>query len=81
MSDDRISLNVQQNFNGRNEHIQIFNKSNNKVGRNLFVNRFQSLNKKIDYSWLNDLFESFKKNAKIYFYNHATFTLYQGFPW
>ena len=60
MSDDWISLNVQQNFNGRNEQIQIFNKSNYKVGRNLLVNRFQSLNNKIDYSWFNDLFESFK---------------------
>ena len=44
VSDNWISLNVQQNFNGRNQHIQIFNKSNYKVGRNLLVNRFQSLN-------------------------------------
>ena len=33
MSDDWISLNIQQQFNGRNEHIQIYNISNYKVGR------------------------------------------------
>ena len=81
LSDDLISLNVQQNFNGRNEQIQIFNKSNYKVGRNLLANWFQSLNNKIDYSWFNDLFESFKIKCKIYFYNHATFTLYQRSFW
>ena len=64
MSDDWISLNVQQNFNGRNEHIQIFRKSNYNVGRNLLVNRFQSLNNKIDYSWFNDSFESSKIKCK-----------------
>ena len=64
MSDDWISLNVQQNFNGRNEQIQIFNKSNYKVGRNLFVNRFQSINNKIVFSWFIDSFESFKMKCK-----------------
>ena len=64
MSDDWISLNDQQNFNGRNEHLQIINKSNYKVGRNLLVNWFQSLNNKIDYSWFDDSFESFKVKCK-----------------
>ena len=63
-SDDWISLNDQQNFNGRNEHLQIINKSNYKVGRNLLVNWFQSLNNKIDYSWFDDSFESFKVKCK-----------------
>ena len=71
MSDDWISLNIQQNFNARNEQIQIFNKSNYKVGRNLVVNRFQSLNNKINYSWLNDSFESFKVKCKNLIFNHA----------
>ena len=35
MSDDWISLNLQQNFNGRNDYIQIINKSNYKVGRTI----------------------------------------------
>ena len=42
MSDDWISLKVQQNFNGRNKQIQIFKKLNYKVGGNLLANRFQS---------------------------------------
>ena len=64
MSDDWICLNDQQKFNGRNDHIQIVNKSNYKVGRNLLVNRFKSLSNKIDYSWFNDSFESFKVKCK-----------------
>ena len=64
MSDDWISLNDQQNFNGRNEHIQIFKKSNYRVGNNLLVNRFHNLNNKIEYSWFNDSFESFKIKCK-----------------
>ena len=40
MTDDWISLNVQQHFNGRNDKIQFFNIPNYKVGRNLMVNRF-----------------------------------------
>ena len=64
MSDDWVSLNDQQNFNGRNEHIQIFKKSNYRVGNNLLVNRFHNLNNKIEYSWFNDSFESFKIKCK-----------------
>ena len=64
MSDDWIDLNVQQNFNRRNDHIQIFNRSNYKVGRNLLVNRFKNLSNKINYSWLNESFNSFKVKCK-----------------
>ena len=64
MSDDWVSLNVQQNFNGRNEKIQFYNISNYKVGRNLLVNRFKILNNKIDYSWFNVSFETFKIKCK-----------------
>ena len=59
MSDDWISLNDQQTFNGRNEHLHIYRKSNYKVGRNLLVNRFLPLNDKIKYTWFNESFESF----------------------
>ena len=63
MTDDWISLNVQQNFNGRNEKIQFFNIFNYKVGRNLLVNRFKVLNNKIDYFWFNESFNTFKVNV------------------
>ena len=64
MSIDWLSLNVQQNFNGRNDKIQFFNVSNYKVGRNLLVDRFKFPNNKIDYSWFNELFNTFKVKCK-----------------
>ena len=64
MSDDWISLNIQQQFNGRNDHIQIYNISNYKVGRNLLCNRFKSLNNKIKFTWFNDSFNTFKVKCK-----------------
>ena len=64
MTDDWISLNFQQNFNRRNDKIQIYSISNYKVGRNILVNRFKYLNNKINYSWLNDSFNTFKINCK-----------------
>ena len=64
MSDDWLSLNFQQNFNGRSDKLQIFNVSNYKVGRNLLVNRFRTLNNKIDYLWLNESFNAFKIKCK-----------------
>ena len=64
MSDDWVSLNTQQSFNGRNEKIQFFINSNYKVGRNIIVNRLQALNNKIDYSWFNVSYESFKVICK-----------------
>ena len=59
MSDDWINLNTQQNFNGRNLNVQIFNKSNYKVGKNLLVNRFKTLTNLVKYEWLikvNDMY-------------------------
>ena len=64
MTDDWISLNIQQNFNGRNDKIQIYKQSNYKVGNNLMVNRLANLNNKIPYSWLNDSFNTFKVKCK-----------------
>ena len=60
MSDDWINLNTQQNFNGRNLNVQIFNKSNYKVGKNLLVNRFKTLTNLIKY----ESYESFKVKCK-----------------
>ena len=67
MSDDWISLNFQQNYNGRNNKLQIFNSSNYKVGQNLLVNRFKPLNNKIDYLWFNESFNSYKIKCKTIF--------------
>ena len=64
MTEDWISLNLQQYFNSRNEKVQIFNVSNYKVGQNLIVNRFRSLNNKIDFNWLNESLNSFKAKCK-----------------
>ena len=64
MTDDWISLNLQQNFHRRNEHFQIFKIANYKVGRNLMTNRFHPLNNIIKLSWFNDSFESFKIKCK-----------------
>ena len=64
MSDDWISLNIQQNFNRRNNRIQLINASNYKVGRNLLVNRFLNLNNKINFTWFNDSFNTFKVKCK-----------------
>ena len=67
MTDDWISLNTQQYFNGRNNKFHVFNMSNYKVGRNLLVNRFKTLNNKIDYLWFNESFNSFKLKCKTLF--------------
>ena len=65
MTDDWVSLNLQQNFNGRNQHFQIFNVANYKVGRNILTNRFLPLNNKIEFSWFNESFETFKVKCKL----------------
>ena len=70
MSEDWISLNLQQNFNARNTKIQIYNVSNYKVGQNLLVNRFKSLNNTIDYDWLNESFNCFKLKCKGLFFHY-----------
>ena len=64
MTDDWLSLNFQQNYNGRNEKIQIFTISNYKVGQNLMVNRFKSLNNQIEFNWLNESLNSYKIKCK-----------------
>ena len=64
MTDDWISLNIQQNFNGRNDKIQVFKQLNYKVGNNLMVNRLINLNNKIPYSWLNESLNTFKVKCK-----------------
>ena len=64
MSDDLVSLNIQQNFNGRLDKIQIYNISNYKVGQNIMVNRFKALKNKIELLWLNESLNAFKLKCK-----------------
>ena len=64
---DWIDLNFQQNFNGRNIHVQINDVSNLRIGRNSLMNRTNCINNKIDYSWLNKTLDSFKKQCKLTF--------------
>ena len=54
MSDDWVELNFQQNYNGRNEKLQIFTTSNYKVGQNILVNRFKASVAQ----WLNQRLQS-----------------------
>ena len=64
MTEDWMSLNFQQHFNGRSNKLQFFTSYNYKVGQNLMVNRFRQLNNKIDYDWLNESFNSYKIKCK-----------------
>ena len=64
---DWVDLNLQQIFNGRQEHFQVVNTAKYKVGRNLMVNRFHSINNKINYESFNKSFETFKITCKSIF--------------
>ena len=63
-SDDWIDLNFQQNFNARNDNIQIYDVSRLKVGKNLIINRLSILNGLIKLDWLNLGLNSFKIKMK-----------------
>ena len=63
-SDDWIDLNFQQNFNARNDNIQIYDVSRLKVGKNLMINRLSILNGQIKLDWLNLGLNSFKIKMK-----------------
>ena len=63
-SDDWIDLNFQQNFNARNDNIQIYDVSRLKVGKNLIINRLSILNGQIKLDWLNLGLNSFKIKMK-----------------
>ena len=66
-SEDWIDLNFQQNFNNRNNHVQITDVSNLRIGRNTTMNRLNCINNKIDYSWLNKSIDTFKIYCKLKF--------------
>ena len=63
-NDNWIDLNFQQNFNDRNNFVQITDNSRLLIGKNTIVNRFKSLNNLIDYDWLNLSLDTFKLKCK-----------------
>ena len=62
-----MDLNLQQNFNDRNNFVQIFETSKIIIGRNTLVNRFKCLNNTIEYDWLNLSLDTFKVKCKLKF--------------
>ena len=62
-----MDLNLQQNFNDRNNFVQIFETSKIMIGRNTLVNRFKCLNNTIEYDWLNLSLDTFKVRCKLKF--------------
>ena len=64
MNDDWQDMNVQQNFNARNNSFQISDYSRLKVGKNVLANRLRILNNQIDLDWLNLSLNSFKIKMK-----------------
>ena len=60
-------MNVQQNFNGRNEMFQINDYSANRIGKNIICNRLNVLNGQIKLDWLNLSLNAFKLKAKSVF--------------
>ena len=64
MNDDWQDMNVQQNFNARNNLFQISDYSRLKVGKNVLANRLRILNNQIDLDWLNLSLNSFKIKMK-----------------
>ena len=64
MNEDWIDLNQQQNFNGRVQCVQIFDKSRIRVGRNILMNRLSIISDKINYDWLNLTRSSYKTKCK-----------------
>ena len=46
-------MNVKQNFNDRNEFVNVRDTTNLRVWRNILVNRLTILNDKIKHDWMN----------------------------
>ena len=63
-SEDWVDLNWQQNFNNRNNKLQIIDLSRNRVGKNRLINRLTKTNNNIEFAWLNQSYESYKIKCK-----------------
>ena len=64
MNDDWMDFNFQQNFNARNNYVQMIDYSNLRVGKNILMNRMGCLNNEIDYKWMTLSMTSFKLKCK-----------------
>ena len=64
MNTDWIDLNMQQNFNGRNDYVHIVDHSRVRVGKNLLMNRLSLINDSINYDWLNLSKDTYKIKCK-----------------
>ena len=69
MNEDWIDLHFQQNFNERNDKVQIIDSSRLRIGKNKMVNKLAVLNNKIKYEWLNLSMNAFKLKCKSAFLN------------
>ena len=64
MNTDWIDLNMQQNFNGRNDYVHIVDHSRVRVGKNLLMNRLSLINDSINYDWLTLSKDTYKIKCK-----------------
>ena len=62
--EDWIDLNFQQNFNNRNEFINVIDTSTIRVGKNMLVNRLTILNGQIKHAWMNYSIDTYKVKCK-----------------
>ena len=68
--EDWLDLNFQQNFNERNDFINVIDTSRLKVGKNILVKRLTSINGLIRHDWMNLSFNSYKIKCKHLFFFH-----------
>ena len=61
---DWLSINFNQNFNARQQHIYFFKTNRYKIGNNLLSNRLNILNGSITYDMLNLSFAQYKLKVK-----------------
>ena len=52
-SEDLMDLTNLQNFNDRNDYVNVFDTSSLKVGKHILVNRMIIINVKIKHNWMN----------------------------
>ena len=57
-------MNVKQNFNDRNEFVNVRDTTNLRVGSNILVNRLTILNDKIKHDWMNYSLDTYKVKCK-----------------
>ena len=64
MNTDWSDLNMQQNFNGRNDYAHIVDHSRVGVGKNLLMNKLSLINDSINYEWLHPSKDTYNIKCK-----------------